>query len=268
MKVMANSIPKGGTHLLFRLISLAGFEENPFWIGADLIRGRFELLRRVTRGGFARERITIGSEVPVEIGVNWLRRRLDKLPDGAVFGAHCLYSQPIRRLLAASDVSVVCMLRDPRSIAVSHLDYIKRTPRHFFHPFFMALGDDNERLKMSILGGQLGPYTLRSLADRYREYLDWKESGSALMVRFEDLVGEKGGGCADRQRIAIKETLGFLGHGEDAALAAHVQASIFGSTSTFRKGRIDSWRSELPPQHLAMLNDSLGPLLPEMGYEE
>jgi len=268
MKVMANSIPKGGTHLLLRLISLAGFQENPFWIGADLIRGRFEFLRCLTRGGRSQDRVTIGSEVPVEIGTKWLNGRLNSVPDGSVFGAHCLYSEKFSRLLAASDVSVVCILRDPRSIAVSHLDYLKRTPHHFFHKYYMDLADDNERLKMSILGGQLGPYTLRSLADRYRGYLDWKRSGIALLVRFEDLVGEKGGGSAEKQKEAIYATLQFLGLGADAALVVRIQDNIFGSTSTFRKGRIDSWRSELPPQHLEMLNESLGSLLPEMGYEE
>lgn len=240
MKVMANSIPKGGTHLLLRLITLAGFQEHPFWIGADLIRGRFEVLKRLARGGFAQERVMIGSEVPVEVGADWLRSRLNRVPGDAVFGAHCLYSEPFSRLLADSDVLVVCVLRDPRSIAVSHLDYLKRTPHHFFHRYYMALADDDERLKVSILGGRLGPYTLRSLAARYREYLDWKQSGIALMVRFEDLVGEEGGGSTERQQAAIGAGLQFLGRGGDPSRAAHVQKHIFGSTSTFRKGEIAS----------------------------
>ena len=268
MKVMANSIPKGGTHLLLRLITLIGFQENPFWIGAELIRGRYELIKSITRGAYSGNRILIGSEVPIEIGANWLKNGINRVPAGSVFGAHCLHSKNFEGLLASCGVSVVCMLRDPRSIAASHLDYLSKSPNHFFHKYYMALDSDEERLEVTILGGKLGPYRLRSLADRYSEYTDWQRSGVALNVRFEDLVGERGGGSDNQQRESIIEAMKFLGVEVTDEKVTSVQENMFGATRTFRNGKIDGWRSELPKKHLKIINETMGDMLVEMGYAD
>ena len=268
VKVMANSIPKGGTNLLLRLITLLGFQEHRFWIGADLIRGRFESWRKVMRGGFSRSTIPIGSEVPIMIGKQWLKKRILRLPQNSVFGAHCFFSKDMASLLNDCGVITLCIIRDPRSIAASHLDYIRRSQAHFFHKPYMQLASDEERLMMSIRGGILGGYQLKSIADRYREFLGWSISGNALLLKFEDLVGENGGGADSAQRRAITAAAEYLDITINTSVLDDVQARIFGKTKTFRKGQIDGWRNELGLRHKQVIAEDLGELLLQLGYEK
>jgi len=58
----------------------------------------------------------------------------------------------------------------------------------------MDLPSDHERLLVSIRGGELGGRKLQSLDERYRQFLRWEREGGAAVVKFEDLVGTKGGG--------------------------------------------------------------------------
>jgi hypothetical protein len=88
----------------------------------------------------------------------------------------------------------VCILRDPRDMAVSQMHYIKQLGNHFAHQGYMALPSDHERLLVSIRGGELGGRKLQSLDERYRQFLRWEREGGAAVVKFEDLVGTKGGG--------------------------------------------------------------------------
>jgi hypothetical protein len=267
MKVMANSIPKGGTHLLLRLFELLEFEPYRFWIGADLVRGRGEFIRKLWKGSYGSDVIRIGSEVPVNIGKNWLNNKLTHLPDNVVFGAHCQFTPELSDLLNSRSIATVCIVRDPRAIAVSHMDYIKRSPGHFFHRDYIALPDDDARLLMSIDGGKLGRYTLESLQVRYQQYIDWGKKGGAHIVRFEDLVGARGGGCDTLQIKAINSVVEFLSLGTDESRQSTIASQLFGDTNTFRKGQVDSWKNELRSHHKHALHDSVGDILIRLGYE-
>lgn len=267
MKVMANSIPKGGTHLLLRLIELLNLKPHPFWIGADLIRGRGEFFRKWRKGSFSNQVVEIGSEVPVDIGTQWLQKKLKKIPENCVFGAHCQYTPELSALLEAEYIKTICIVRDPRSIAVSHLDYVKRSPGHFFHKHYMSLANDNARLSMSISGGQLGRYKLESLGYRYEQYVDWAKKAGALIVRFEDLVGSKGGGNDEQQRKAIADVISYLSINLTEPEQNAVAEKLFGDTSTFRKGQIDSWKDELNEQQKVDVQRTAGKILIELGYE-
>lgn len=267
MKVMANSIPKGGTHLLLRLIELLGFDADRFWVGADLVRGRAEVLRKLRKGSYSNNVIAIGSEVPVNIGAKWLEQKLSSIPNNAVYGAHCQYTPELAGLLDSLSIKPLCIVRDPRSIAVSHLDYIKRSPGHFFHKAYMSLPDDDARLDVSINGGQLGKYKLESLGYRYQHYTNWASLGGALFVKFEDLVGEKGGSNDQAQAAAIKAVDDYLQLDSGDSWLKQVASQLFGDTSTFRKGQIDSWKTELSPFHKKAILNNAGEILLQLGYE-
>ena len=90
----------------------------------------------------------------------------------------------------------MCILRDPRDVAVSQMHYLKQLKNHFAHEEYMALPSDSERLLVSIRGGELGGRRLQSLDERYRQFLGWERDGGAVVVKFEDLVGPEGGGSA------------------------------------------------------------------------
>ena len=227
MRIVANSIPKSGTHLLDRLLVLLGFElvdlgglrphlarsnyrfpvinkrlkgilglrgpEDVMGIGPHLVEGgRFRPARRFLRG--RGEKVTVGVVSPQHISRRWLTGRLSKVPEGGFVNAHCIYTPELADLFRQEGMKTVCILRDPRDVAVSQMHYIKQLENHFAHEGYMALPSDSERLLLSIRGGELGGRKLQSLDERYRQFLRWERDGGAVVAKFEDLVGTKGGG--------------------------------------------------------------------------
>src|SRR5687768_16318512 len=159
MRMVANSIPKSGTHLLDRLLVLLGFRmvdlggmrphlaesnyqfslvnqrlksilglrkpEHVKGIGPHLVEGgRFPPARKLLRG--RGEKVTVGVVSPQHISRRWLARRLSRVPDGSFVTAHCVHSPELASLFAGERMRVVCILRDPRDVAVSQMHYLKQ----------------------------------------------------------------------------------------------------------------------------------------------
>jgi sulfotransferase 6B1 len=261
MRIVANSIPKSGTNLLARLLTLLGFEQtSEMGIRSRLVAGPFSPARKLLRSRSA-EKVTI------EIGRRWLERRLSRVPDGCFVTAHCVYSPELASLFAGERMRVVCILRDPRDVAVSQMHYIKQKKRHPIHEAFMALPSDHERLLHSIRGGELGGRRLQSLDERYRQFLGWQDDDNAIMVKFEDLVGPRGGGSAETQRRTVEQVARHVSLEPDERMMRTVEENIFGVSNTFRKGQIGGWRSEFSEEHQQAAREIAGPLLMKLGYE-
>lgn len=301
MRVIANSVPKSGTHLLLRLVTLLGLDLVDFgglrptsvagggnvWssktfqkilgtrepdkflgIGPHLLDGgRFPHVRRALRSGGS-EKVTLGVDYPREANRRWLGRRLGQVPEGSVVSAHCVYSPAFGHLLQEQDMKMVCILRDPRDTALSHMRYLQERPRHTVFAEYMALKDDHERLMYSIRGGLLGDYPLQALDVRYRRFLDWERKAEAELVKFEDLVGPDGGGSEDAQREATRRVADYLDIEIGEKELNEVCGGLFGKGRTFRKGQSGGWREGFTPEHEEAVKEVAGPLLVELGYEE
>jgi Sulfotransferase domain len=299
VRIVANSIPKSGTHLLDRLLVLLGFglvdlggirphlvedgrfplvsqrlrtllglrkPEDVMGIGPHLVEGgRFPPVRRLLRGGG--EKVTIGVVSPQQISRRWLARRLSQVPDGCFLNAHCIYTPELAELFREEGMKTVCILRDPRDVAVSQMHHIKQRSQHFAHEAFMALPSDHERLLVSIRGGELGGRKLQSLEERYRQFLGWEQDEGAVVVKFEDLVGSKGGGSAEVQRRAVERVAAHVGISVNEGTMRLVEENLFGVGRTFRKGQIGGWQEEFSPEHERALKERAGSLLVELGYE-
>src|SRR4028119_2292927 len=163
MRVVANSIPKSGTHLLDRLIMLLGFElvdlggvgpyllegdrltsvrmrlaaflgarkaENVMGIGSHLVAGgRVPPVRKFLRAR-GPERLTVGVDFPEPISRRWPKRRLGRAADGPLVTAHCVHTPGLADLFREEGMRTVCILRDPRDVAVSQMHYIKKLKTH------------------------------------------------------------------------------------------------------------------------------------------
>ena len=264
-RVVANSIPKSGTHLLDRLLVLLGFRMVEGGIRPHLVAGRYGPVRRLLRG--RGEKVTVGVVSPQLISRRWLARRLEKVPHGAFVNAHCIYTPELATLFAQQGMRTVCILRDPRDVAVSQMHYLKQLENHFAHEGYMSLPSDHERLMVSIRGGELGGRELQPLDQRYRQFLRWERDGGAAVVKFEDLVGTKGGGSAEAQRLAVERVASHLGVAADEETLRRVEKELFGVGRTFRKGQIGGWREEFSSEHERAVEGVVGPLLVELGYE-
>ena len=117
--------------------------------------------------------------------------------------------------------------------------------RHFLEDDFKLMSP-LERLNFILAGGyatQAG-VEIKSFADVYRSMIAWQNEPNCLFVRFEDLIGAKGGGSDEKQRDTIKRIASYLG-----IPCAHrniddkIKAIYDPSARTFRSGKIDGWKS-------------------------
>src|SRR5215207_11363224 len=112
MRIVANSIPKSGTNLLARLLTLLGFEQtSEMGIRSRLVAGPFSPARKLLRAR-STEKVTIGVASPQRIDRRWLERRLSRVRDGYFVTAHCVYSPELASLFAGDAgerMRVVCI---------------------------------------------------------------------------------------------------------------------------------------------------------------
>ena len=136
-------------------------------------------------------------------------------------------------------------------------------PRHpwalAYRPILQSLGSMDRMLSFAISESSL-PFR-----DAYRENRWLLYHPNVLKLRFEDLVGEEGGGSKLSQAAAIESWAKFLALDVPAEELAE---GLFGGTSTFSKGRVDSWRDVFKEHHKRAFDREFGGVLEDYGYAE
>ena len=171
---------------------------------------------------------------------------------------------------------IVFIIRDPRDIAVSLAYYLasqRRLPHHERRSFDGMPAD--ERISRVITGDYPIPIYLNrylNLSGNIRElFAPYLSLCGAIFanvwhVRFEDIIGARGGGNIERQL----ETVWGL------QLALHVPGrpgcyagSIYSTNSlTYRKGQIGDHLIEFSQDHHELFKQSAGELLRPLGYAD
>lgn len=244
--LIANSMPKSGTHLLVRLLSILPKTANA---------GEFLSTRQL--GG------TDGPKVAAE-----LQRRLAKVRPGTYVTAHMPWGQQLEEDLKRRGFAHIFIVRDPRAVVASYVPYVMRDPTHFLHERFMEMSDDDQRVEAIITGmppDRTGG-ALPSVAERIQQYLPWLVGADAV-CRFEDLVGPAGGGDLERQLQAIDVVARACRRPLTPSAAEDVGSRLWSSASpTFRKGRIGSWTEELSAHQTSLIAETAGELIARLGY--
>ena len=150
-------------------------------------------------------------------------------------------------------------------MAVSDVFHIMRHRDHIQHEFFAGLGDFRERLTTLIQGApEHGQPSIAQIFDAFSGWLD----SDGLIVRFEDLVGERGGGDSTRQANLLKRIFASLGIDLSEDEMRRISNSLFSDASpTFRKGAIGGWREHFDPEISQMFKAVANEQLIRLGYE-
>ena len=171
------------------------------------------------------------------------------LGDRQVVHHHVPFSAGLAARLAAAGVPVVFVYRDPRDVLLSMADYIlnQGSPVHLAGRF--AGRSRAELVQVLWTGDDL----LVPLAAYIDAFAGWRTDPRTISVRFEDLIGERGGGTAEIQSAALRRIAGQLGAVTPAALA-RAQAKTFNpKAGTFFKGQAGRWREETEPAVMDVL---------------
>ncbi|MCO6459032.1 MAG: sulfotransferase domain-containing protein [Pirellulaceae bacterium] len=240
-RVLANSFPKSGTHLLLRCLSLLPWLV-PQW------------------------------HHHLDHGTPDYESRIRRIRRGQYLSSHLAWSGHLAGALSESRVRSLLMVRDLRDVAVSNAFYIANPKhRHRLQDYFRSLPSDGERLLASIAGvpAEQLPDGVASLplGTHAAAYLPWLDDPHCLIVRFEDLVGGAGGGSDMAQRETIQRIADHLGIPLSAARRDAIARCVFDrGARTFRQGRIGDWRHHFDGRHREAFEQTAGQLLSRFGY--
>ena len=108
------------------------------------------------------------------------------------------------------------------------------------------------------------------ISDYYKSFLPFIYSKNCVTVRFEDLVGERGGGSAERQAKVIWQIAAHVGKNITLEQSQAIGKEMFGGTGTFREGTIDGWKKHFTPAVKQAFKNVPGAneLLIALGYEK
>jgi len=202
----------------------------------------------------------------------YLEARLKLVGGGCFMPAHVFYTDHREQILADLGFRIVLIIRDPRDIVVSHYHYVTHgSRRHQLRDYYRSLPDDAARLMTSIAGIQQPQseptIRLRDIDSRYRSFLTWENHG-ACVVKFENMVGPRGGGSYEAQRVEIRRLAEHLDVQLEESDVKRIASNIFRRASTtFRRGMIGDWKRHLAPEHRAVFRSIAGQLLVDLGYE-
>lgn len=250
-KVLANSMPKAGSYLLTRLLVLLGFRNQ----GSLLVIGPNEGLQRIT-----------GDHVEL------IRKKLNYLRPGLFAWTHMYFYPETSQIIDDLQIKTLTIVRDPRDVCVSDSFYMVKQTANRLYPYYIKM-NEQERLMASIIGmgsDQLnGAPPSLDIGSHYRSYLGWKTQGVGLVIKFEDLIGTKGGGDDQIQKETVNRIVDYLGLGISRENIESICEDIFSPKArTFRKGQIGNWKEHFTPDHIAAFEGVIGSVMEDFGYKD
>ncbi|MHA2358189.1 MAG: sulfotransferase domain-containing protein [Candidatus Heimdallarchaeaceae archaeon] len=264
-KVFINSLPKSGTNLIAKALDLFGFHHAHNLDSGLFLRDKWQnrvrrLLNRPRKQGYI-----IGINHPIEISRSSVDRILQKTQTGEYITAHVGFSEDVLLKALELDFKTIQMIRDPRAIAASYVPYVAKTKSN---PLFKEFSQKSkeEQYRIVLEGFQGKNISKQTLYTSCLSVEPWINSEDTLVVKFEDIVGEKGGGNNEIQREVLEKISLHIDAPKDKI--DQVIENIFGpGRHTFRKGKIDSWKEEIPKDIQKAMTTQLEPILKKWNYD-
>lgn len=97
---------------------------------------------------------------------------------------------------------------------------------------------------------------------------DFMSSPDTLVIRFEDLIGPKGGGSIEAQKKCFEKIARFVGAYYNNDMYEKLSGDLYGGSFTFRKGSKNSWKTSFSEKNIKLFEKHFGKDLVQMGYSE
>jgi hypothetical protein len=166
---------------------------------------------------------------------------------------------------------VLFLIRDPRDQAISMLFFIRNQkwalgPLDISLPFgFLSFEDQLDEL---ISGARYGFSGIRNLTGNHLTWF-FQDPSFVYSARFENLVGNQGGGSRARQLDELRNITDFINYTITDHDLGHKTQNLYGKPGegTFRKGKIGEWKKYFLPYHKELFKEFFGLEIIQMGYE-
>lgn len=164
------------------------------------------------------------------------------------------------RLCNEHDLKIVLTVRDPRELicAISRKTREKNISKIIMNPGKYLLGVHLWQ----------GFRKYNRFYEVYSDYLEWSKLPNVHLTSFEKLVGTKGGGDDEIAIEEIQALAKFLDVDLELERAKQIVSKLYGGTSTFKVGKIDTWKKLFSLQDLELFYQRENGLLQLLGYEK
>lgn len=224
--IIVNSLPgKTGTHLVTRLLDLLGMTRN-----FDINISYPQMQEAIGVSPF--DDIRMGTENANKIFA-WLRPIADLKPPQYI-AVHHLWNEVSWAYLASINAKMILVVRRAEPTVLSAIEHNSKYGAGLLQGLPL-----HDQLQMMLDDGKLSPHGMEWFI---RNSHNWKHYPHLCVVRFADLVGEKGGGDRFTQVNTIDRVARFLGVKDYDR--EKIADAIFGDSPTFRVGKINMWKSQ------------------------
>lgn len=256
LNVLCNSFPKSGTHLLSQI--LMQLDNIRYWddiVSVQALTGVMNTKKHISY-------------------------KLGSAPAGSLIRSHLMHCPEVLSVLEERPYKKFFIFRDLRDVALSHANWVMKEKAIFLNDIYTNyLSSPDERLMASIIGTPLGtPFgsnlSQPSIGEDFLRWKGWLNDSETCCVKFEDLVGSRGGGCDEKRLKTLKRILKHLDVNlNDTEIETKFSLEVLSpeSSHTFRKGQkgaIGGWRAHFNEEHKSSFKQVAGNLLVELNYEK
>jgi hypothetical protein len=265
MPVLANAIPKSGTHLLCRTLELLGLGRDGSVRFYPPSGDRYPEQVRYDRDGvlnFASEEVPLAANTVRLVSRARFEAMVEQFATLKALeycDAHLAWREIVGEAFAKANVKVIIIMREPRSVAWSHVDWIVgKQASHPHKDLFVSLSL-RDRLAYEFFGlprkeqPKWPPFI--PLLYRYRNMAGWATYPHLFVTTFESLVGDQGGGSSREQTEEIRAIANFVGVAKFDVEA--IRGMLWGKSSTFRIGKVTSWDGHRKALFPSQIEDQL-----------
>ena len=245
--ILANSIPKSGTHLLIAI--LRAFPEIRDW------------------GNFL---ASTPSFTFRELSVKDVRKRIDRFVPNELVGAHLFYDDHIAAYLSEKHIIHYFIYRDPRDIVVSEAYYLSQMNRwHFMHKYFKSLLDQESRITLAIEGLENlpGNRSYPSILHRVSYFTTWLKKHEIYAIKYEDLISTNKIETI-QQIVDHYLNVRSLTVNRNELTKKIIHSINPYNSHTFRTGKSGNWKAVFTERQKDLFKEIAGDLLIELGYEK
>lgn len=261
-RVFIASLPKAGTHLLIAFLEHLWKYKYKGVILANSFANNKKNLPIPTD-----DVVLVGVDAPALVKKTVVHRFLKKIPSYGIVPGHTAYNAELENLLSEERYGCIVISRDPRDVVVSHAHYILKEV-HFLSSYYNSLDDFDSCLMTSITGINKDGIELKNIAERVNGISHWNKREMFLPIRFEDVIGLRGGGELEKQLKIFRDVVTHLGIDVSDDQIKKAATDMFGEGHSFRKGGIGGWREVFNEDHKSCFKELAGDLLIELGYEQ
>lgn len=264
------TMPKTGTHLMRPLLEyLTGKNTVSYWSKEIDFHKSYLYDKNMT---------DLLLLLPNVVQAYWLHQPIPKASFASVLDhlhytddilvTHAPFSNEMENSLKERNTIVFFLIRDPRDWVIS---VIKHPPVSGVDIYGSPAGDRhfqtldfNQKIDYVIDGTPKYYSTL----EVFNKFLGWRKSPVCCPLRFEALLGPRGGTYSEKEQIIELRKLANALHLDvsDEYLLEAFDAS-FGKGTVFSKGKAAAWREYFTEEHKDHFKEVLGDLLIELGYE-